>query len=66
MPDDAQQKIDAYLNRMRRRLRGLSGQATGEILAELRGHITEKASAGGEMTAASVDGALAALGSPKN
>ena len=65
MADDAQQKIDAYLNRMRSRLRGLSGQATGEILAELRSHITEKAVAGGEMTAASVDGALAALGSPE-
>jgi hypothetical protein len=65
MADDAQQKIDAYLNRMRNRLRGLSGQAAGEILAELRSHITEKAVAGGEMTAASVDGALAALGSPE-
>ncbi len=65
MADDAQQKIDAYLNRMRSRLRGLSGQATGEILAELRSHITEKAAAGGEMTAASVDAALAALGSPE-
>jgi Protein of unknown function (DUF1700) len=65
MADNALQKIDAYLNRMRSRLRGLSGQATGEILAELRCHITEKAAAGGEMTAASVDAALAALGSPE-
>lgn len=65
MADDAQQKIDAYLNRMRNRLRGLSGQATGEILAELRSHIPVKAVAGGEMTAASVEGALAALGSPE-
>ncbi len=63
MADDAQQKIDAYLNRMRSRLRGLSGEATHEILAELRSHITEKAAAGGEMSAASVDEALEALGS---
>jgi Protein of unknown function (DUF1700) len=65
MADDAQQKIDAYLHRMRSRLRGLSEQATSDILAELRSHITEKAAAGGEMTADSVDGALAALGSPE-
>jgi Protein of unknown function (DUF1700) len=65
MADHAQQKIDACLNRMRSCLRGLSDQATGEILAELRSHITEKAAAGGEMTAASVDAALAELGSPE-
>jgi len=62
---DAQQKIDAYLNRLRCRLRGLSDQATGEIFAELRSHINEKAEAGGAMTTASVDAALVALGSPE-
>jgi len=65
MADDAQLGIDAYLNRMRSRLRGLSDQTTAEILAELRSHITEKAAADGEMTAASVDAALVALGSPE-
>jgi len=36
MADDAHQEIDRYLSRMRNRLRGLSDQATGEILAELQ------------------------------
>ncbi len=65
MADNAQQQIDAYLNRVRSRLRGLSAQTTGEILAELRSHITERAVVGGELTATSVDAALAALGSPE-
>ena len=65
MADDAHQEIDRYLSRMRNRLRGLSDQATGEILAELRSHITEKAGAGGEMTVASAEAALAALGNPE-
>ena len=60
---DAQQKIDAYLSRMRRRLRGLNDDVSSEIVAELRSHIIERATADGEMTNASVDAALAALGS---
>jgi hypothetical protein len=65
MADDAQQKIDVYLNRLRSHLRGLSDQATREILVELRSHIREKLAAGGEATAASVDAVLAALGNPE-
>lgn len=64
MADDAQQRIDAYLNRLRSHLRGLSDQASQEILAELRSHITEKVAAE-EATAASVDAVLLALGRPE-
>ena len=32
MADDAQQKIDAYLNRMRSRLRGLTGRRRTKFL----------------------------------
>ncbi len=62
---DAQQKIQAYLDRLRRSLRGLSQEEIREIVEELRSHILDKASADGEVTAAGVDAALAALGSPE-
>lgn len=64
MPDDPQQKIDAYLNRIRDRLRGLRAEERREILEELRSHIMEKSTAGG-MTGAAVDAALESLGSPE-
>jgi hypothetical protein len=60
---DAQQRIDAYLGRLRRCLRGMNDEDARDIVEELRGHITEKASARGEMTAATVDAVLVALGS---
>jgi hypothetical protein len=65
MTDDAQQKIDAYLNKVHARLRGLSREEAREIVEELRSHITEKASASGIVTTSSVDEALAALGNPE-
>src|SRR5215467_6853366 len=61
----AQQRIDAYLCRLRRRLRGMNDEDVREIVEELRGHITEKANANGEVTAATVDAALMTLGSPE-
>jgi hypothetical protein len=63
--DDGQRKVEAYLGRLRRRLRGLTDEHAREIVEELRSHITDKAAAAGEATAASVDAALAALGSPE-
>ena len=62
---DALQRIDAYLGRLRRRLRGMNDEDVRDIVEELRGHITDKASANGEVTAARVDAALMALGSPE-
>lgn len=61
----AQQRIDAYLGRLRRRLRGMNDEDVRDIVEELRGHITDKAGASGEVTAATVDAALVALGSPE-
>ena len=65
--DEAQQRIDAYLGRLRQRLRGLHDEDVREIVEELRSHIRDKAGSppGGPMTAAEVDRALAALGSPE-
>jgi hypothetical protein len=65
MTDEAEAKIEAYLNRVRGRLRGLSAEDKREILEELHGHIVDKAaSSGGERTVA-VEVALASLGSPE-
>src|ERR1700687_316178 len=65
MPVDAQQRIDAYLGRLRQRLRGVKDEEVREIVEELRSHIMDKAAASGEATAAGVDAALAALGNPE-
>ncbi|MGB9233677.1 MAG: DUF1700 domain-containing protein [Terriglobales bacterium] len=62
---DAQQTIEDYLNRLRARLRGLSPDEIREIVEELRSHILDRAGTGGEVNAAGVDAALAALGSPE-
>jgi len=64
-----QQKIDAYLDRLRRRLRGFDPSAVGEIVEELRSHILDRAAQSedmsGEAKPAAIDTALAALGSPE-
>ena len=62
---DAQTKIDAYLLKLRGRLQGANDAEVREIVEELRSHIMDKASAGGEITEAGVDKALIALGSPE-
>lgn len=65
MATDAQQKIEGYLTRLRAGLRGLNPDDVREVVEELHGHIVDKAAGSGELTAAGVDGALAALGSPE-
>jgi len=65
MASDAEEKIESYLKRMQAGLRGLPSEESREIVTELRSHITEKAAAGGEMTVAAVEAALAGLGSPE-
>jgi uncharacterized membrane protein len=62
---DAQQRIEAYLSRLRGRLRGINREDAAEIVEELRSHIMDKAAAGNQVTPAAVDAALAALGSPE-
>ena len=65
MTSDAQQKVEAYLKRLRTNLRGLNQDEINEIVEELRSHILEKAAAEGEVTPARVDGALTLLGNPE-
>ena len=65
MVNAAQHKIDSYLEKLRQGLRGMSDANAHEILEELRSHIVDKASAGGDLTEPAVDTALAALGSPE-
>jgi hypothetical protein len=59
------QRIETYLTRLRARLRDVNDESAREIVDELRSHIVEKAAAGGAVTVASVETALAALGSPE-
>jgi hypothetical protein len=61
---DAQQTIEAYLARLRVRLRGINDQDVREIVEELRSHILDKSSVSGEVTAGGVGETLGALGSP--
>ena len=65
MSDDAQHRMEAYLGRLRQRLRGLNDHDAREIVEELRSHIKDKAGASGEVSSVGVDAALAALGSPE-
>jgi hypothetical protein len=62
---DAQQRIEAYLGRLRQLFRGMNAEDAREIVEELRSHLMDRVAAGGEGTAAGVDAALAALGSPE-
>jgi hypothetical protein len=63
--NDAQQRVETYLARLRVRLRGINDLDVREIVEELRFHILDKAGVSGEVTAGGVDAALAALGSPE-
>ena len=62
---NADHKIDAYLKEVRCELRGMGEEQSREIIAELRSHIVERASADGSLTDPGVDAALATLGSAK-
>jgi len=62
---DAEHKIDAFLKDVRSQLRGMGEEQSREIVAELRSHIVERASADGCLTDTSVDAALTTLGSAK-
>jgi Protein of unknown function (DUF1700) len=62
---DPQQRIEAYLAKLRVRLRGINGQEIREIVEELRSHILDKSNVSGEVTAGSVGETLAALGTPE-
>ncbi len=66
---DSRQRIEAYLGRLRGRLRGFNQEEVREIVEELRSHVMDKAAAAGgasgEVTTSGIDAALSALGSPE-
>lgn len=62
---DSQQKIDAYLRILRKRLRGLSDEDARDVVEEIRSHILDKTAIAGDITPNAVASALAALGSPE-
>jgi len=53
------------LRRLRKGLLNMRDEDAREIVEELRSHVVEKAAAGGEVTSAGVNSALATLGSPE-
>ena len=62
----AEQKIEAYLARLRKLLRGIDEKERNEIVEELRGHILERSTVNAEERAAdAVDRTLASLGTPE-
>jgi hypothetical protein len=63
--DEQQQKIEAYLAKLRGGLRGMNEHEVDEILQELRAHIADKTVVGGGATTSTVDTTLDALGSPE-
>jgi hypothetical protein len=55
--------LDAYLAQVQRRVGGLPDAEVREIVAELRAHVLDKV--GGDHTPASIEAAIAELGSPR-
>ena len=63
---DAQREIDAYLTKLRTRLRGVDEENIREIIEELRSHILDKTESADEQGARNkVAETLRALGSPE-
>jgi len=65
IPKDANQKIEAYLAKLRAQFRSFNDQQVAEIVAELRSHILDKLEIAGDATPSQVDAILAALGTPE-
>jgi hypothetical protein len=64
MAYNAQERVEAYLEALRLGLKGVQDEDASEIIREMRSHILDRASAEGQVTDASMDAALRALGSP--
>jgi hypothetical protein len=63
--DEQQQKIAAYLGKLRGGLRGMNEHEVHEIIRELRAHIADKTVVSGGAKTSTVDTTLDALGSPE-
>lgn len=61
----ARQKVDKYLQSLEAALRKFPREQASDIVEEIRSHIVDKATVGGDMTLAAVEAALATLGSPE-
>jgi len=66
LAEDAQKKMNKYLQALTAALRNLPREQSSDIVEELRSHIVEKAGASGDMTPIAVDAVLADLGSPED
>ena len=65
LTDDTQQRIEAYLSKLRKCLRGIHADDARDIVEELRSHIMDKLAAAGQHATA-VDKVLAGLGRPED
>ncbi|HKV94704.1 MAG TPA: hypothetical protein VJW20_19320 [Candidatus Angelobacter sp.] len=65
MKDDAQQKIEAFLSRLRSHLRKLKSQDVEKMISEVRSEIMAKLAEKGEVSADAVDQVLASIGPPE-
>ena len=63
---DTERRIESYLSRLRKQLHRRSAGNWKESVSELRSHIVERATVGGEKTEASVEDVLQSLGSPED
>ena len=63
--NEAEKRIEDYLDALRARLRGVKEEDVQEFIEELRCHIQDKSSAAGEMMPSAVEKVLTALGNPK-
>lgn len=64
--NDTERRIESYLSRLRKQLRRRSAGNWKESVSEMRSHIVERATVGGEMTEANVEDVLQCLGNPED
>src|SRR5271154_1522168 len=55
IPQEAQQRIDAYLAGLRARLLGVSDHEAGEFVEEIRSHLLDKVATDGPISPAALD-----------
>lgn len=63
---DGTSRLDGYLSALRSRLRGLPDAEVSDIVEELRSHVRDSATAGGELVEMEVLAVLERLGTPED
>ncbi len=61
-----QERIEAYLHRLRQALGALPPEEVADIVREIRGHIVERAESTNPLNEAALKGILSALGNPED